>query len=182
MKGILIWVLAGALLGIAAASVIVPPMLSWYNEAGYLSQGSQPAAMVNLPRGRALRDHAADPRTGDRRRHRRGPVLRARARLRQPRTRAPAAPRRPLPLSGSSSRIARIAAIASSRAASGRSVWLRCRPSARVQAEKGRRPRGPPALQGGPGCSTCRQGRIRSGPSATFHLALSRKTPGPGTA
>jgi hypothetical protein len=49
MKGILIWVLAGALVGIAAASVIVPPMLSWYNEAGYLSNAGQPAAMVNLP-------------------------------------------------------------------------------------------------------------------------------------
>jgi len=49
MKGILIWVLAGALAGIVAASFIVPPMLSWYNEAGYLSQGGQPAAMVNLP-------------------------------------------------------------------------------------------------------------------------------------
>jgi hypothetical protein len=49
MKGILIWVLAGALLGIAAASLIVPPMLSWYNEAGYLSNAGQPAAMVNLP-------------------------------------------------------------------------------------------------------------------------------------
>jgi len=49
MKGILIWLLAGALLGIAAASVIVPPMLSWYNEAGYLSNAGQPAAMVNLP-------------------------------------------------------------------------------------------------------------------------------------
>ena len=49
MKGILIWVLAGALVGIVAASFIVPPMLSWYNEAGYLSQGGQPAAMVNLP-------------------------------------------------------------------------------------------------------------------------------------
>ena len=32
-----------------AASFIVPPMLSWYNEAGYLSQGNQAAAMVNLP-------------------------------------------------------------------------------------------------------------------------------------
>jgi hypothetical protein len=45
----MIWVLAGALLGIAAASFIVPPMLSWYNEAGYLSNAGQPAAMVNLP-------------------------------------------------------------------------------------------------------------------------------------
>lgn len=49
MKSILIWILAGALLGGVAASFIVPPMLSWYNEAGYLSQGGQPAAMVNLP-------------------------------------------------------------------------------------------------------------------------------------
>jgi hypothetical protein len=49
MKGILIWVLMGALAGIVAASFLVPPMLSWYNEAGYLSQGNQPAAMVNLP-------------------------------------------------------------------------------------------------------------------------------------
>jgi hypothetical protein len=49
VKSIVIWTLAGAILGIAAASVIVPPMLSWYNEAGYLSQGGQPSAMVNLP-------------------------------------------------------------------------------------------------------------------------------------
>ena len=49
MKGLLIWILLGALLGIAAASFVVPPMLSWYNEAGYLAQGGQPAAMVNLP-------------------------------------------------------------------------------------------------------------------------------------
>ena len=50
MKSILIWILAGALLGGVAASFVVPPMLSWYNEAGYLSQGGgQPAAMVNLP-------------------------------------------------------------------------------------------------------------------------------------
>ena len=49
MKGILIWVLLGALLGIVAASFIVPPMLGWYNEAGYLSKGNQAAAMVNLP-------------------------------------------------------------------------------------------------------------------------------------
>ena len=49
MKSIVIWILAGALLGIAAASVIVPPMLSWYNEAGYLAQGGQPTTVVKLP-------------------------------------------------------------------------------------------------------------------------------------
>jgi hypothetical protein len=49
MKSLLIWVLLGALLGMIAASFIVPPMLSWYNEAGYLAKEGQPAAMVNLP-------------------------------------------------------------------------------------------------------------------------------------
>jgi hypothetical protein len=49
VKGILIWILVGALAGIVAASFIVPPMLGWYNEAGYLSKAGQPAAMVNLP-------------------------------------------------------------------------------------------------------------------------------------
>ncbi len=49
MKSLLIWVLFGALLGVVAASFVVPPMLSWYNEAGYLAKGGQPAAMVNLP-------------------------------------------------------------------------------------------------------------------------------------
>jgi hypothetical protein len=54
MKTVLILTLLGALLGIAAASFIVPPALSWYNEAGYLgapggAQGSQPQALVNVP-------------------------------------------------------------------------------------------------------------------------------------
>jgi uncharacterized membrane protein YeaQ/YmgE (transglycosylase-associated protein family) len=49
MKGVVIWVMTGALAGIVAASFIVPPMLSWYNEAGFLAQGNQAAAMVNLP-------------------------------------------------------------------------------------------------------------------------------------
>ena len=49
MKGILIWILVGALAGITAASFIAPPLLSWYNEAGYLAKDGQPAAMVNLP-------------------------------------------------------------------------------------------------------------------------------------
>ena len=64
MKGMVIWILAGALAGIVAASFIVPPMLSWYNEAGYLSQGNQAQAMVNLPEvvrystGRLIRGQA----------------------------------------------------------------------------------------------------------------------------
>ena len=49
MKSLLVWILVGALVGIASASVIVPPMLSWYNEAGYLSQGGQPTTVVKLP-------------------------------------------------------------------------------------------------------------------------------------
>jgi len=49
VKSILLWILVGALLGVVAASFVVPPMLSWYNESGYLSQNGQPAAMVNLP-------------------------------------------------------------------------------------------------------------------------------------
>jgi hypothetical protein len=49
VKSLLLWILVGALVGIAAASVIVPPMLSWYNEAGYLSQGGQPTTVVKLP-------------------------------------------------------------------------------------------------------------------------------------
>jgi cytosine/uracil/thiamine/allantoin permease len=49
MKSLVIWILTGAIIGGVAASFIVPPMLSWYNEAGYLSQNGQPAAVVNLP-------------------------------------------------------------------------------------------------------------------------------------
>jgi hypothetical protein len=50
MKGLMIWILLGTLVGIAAASFIVPPMLSWYNEAGYLSHGAaQAKTVVSLP-------------------------------------------------------------------------------------------------------------------------------------
>jgi hypothetical protein len=49
VKSLLVWVLVGALVGIAGASVFVPPMLSWYNEAGYLAQGGQPTTVVKLP-------------------------------------------------------------------------------------------------------------------------------------
>jgi hypothetical protein len=49
VKSLLVWVLVGALVGIAGASVVVPPMLSWYNEAGYLAQGGQPTTVVKLP-------------------------------------------------------------------------------------------------------------------------------------
>ena len=52
MKTVTIFLLLGAILGAAAATVIVPPSLSWYNEAGFLSQSgqaSQVQALVNIP-------------------------------------------------------------------------------------------------------------------------------------
>lgn len=54
MKTVLIFTLLGALLGVAAASVVVPPALGWYNEAGYLSQprsgtAQAPQSLVNVP-------------------------------------------------------------------------------------------------------------------------------------
>ena len=51
MKNVLILVLLGAILGAIAASLIVPATLSWYNEAGFLSQpgGTQIQALVNIP-------------------------------------------------------------------------------------------------------------------------------------
>lgn len=51
MKNLLILVLLGAILGVVAASMIVPATLAWYNEAGFLSQpgGGQVQALVNIP-------------------------------------------------------------------------------------------------------------------------------------
>jgi len=48
-KTVLIFVLLGAILGAVAASLIVPPALGWYNEAGFLTQNGQAKALVNLP-------------------------------------------------------------------------------------------------------------------------------------
>jgi hypothetical protein len=52
MKTVVIFALLGAILGAAAASIIVPPTLAWYNEAGFLSQSGQAGqvqALVNIP-------------------------------------------------------------------------------------------------------------------------------------
>jgi hypothetical protein len=55
VKTILIFTLVGALLGISAASFVVPRTLKWYNEAGYQTKPlpGQPAGqsqtLVNLP-------------------------------------------------------------------------------------------------------------------------------------
>lgn len=49
MKTTLILVLFGALLGVAGASVVVPPALSWYSAPGSLQTGGQVQAIVNIP-------------------------------------------------------------------------------------------------------------------------------------
>jgi len=49
VKTILIFVLLGALAGIAAASFIVPPALSWYTEPGGLPHGTPIQALVQIP-------------------------------------------------------------------------------------------------------------------------------------
>jgi hypothetical protein len=49
MKTLLIWALAGALLGIVIASVVVPPALSWYSAPGGLPEGTQIQALVQIP-------------------------------------------------------------------------------------------------------------------------------------
>ena len=49
MKTLLIWALAGALLGIAVASLVVPPALSWYSAPGGLPEGTQIQALVQIP-------------------------------------------------------------------------------------------------------------------------------------
>ena len=49
MKTTVILVLAGALIGIVAASVIVPPALAWYSSPGGLPQGAQIQAVVQIP-------------------------------------------------------------------------------------------------------------------------------------
>ena len=49
MKTLLIWTLVGALLGIAVASLVVPPALSWYSAPGGLPEGTQIQALVQIP-------------------------------------------------------------------------------------------------------------------------------------
>jgi hypothetical protein len=48
VKTTLILVLAGALLGAAVASLVVPPALSWYTSPGGLPQGAQIQALVQI--------------------------------------------------------------------------------------------------------------------------------------
>jgi hypothetical protein len=49
VKTTIILVLAGALAGIAVASFVIPPALSWYTTPGGLPQGAQIQALVEIP-------------------------------------------------------------------------------------------------------------------------------------
>ncbi len=49
MKNTVILMLLGALVGVAIAAAIVPPMLSWYTAPGGLPQGAQIQAVVQIP-------------------------------------------------------------------------------------------------------------------------------------
>ena len=49
VKTTTIFVLLGALLGIVAASYIVPPALSWYTEPGGLPNGGDVQSLVQVP-------------------------------------------------------------------------------------------------------------------------------------
>ena len=49
VRTVLVFVLVGAVLGAVAASFIVPPVLSWYNEPGAVAPGRQVETICNLP-------------------------------------------------------------------------------------------------------------------------------------
>jgi hypothetical protein len=49
MKNALLLMLSGALLGIAAASLIVPPLIGWYTSPGGLPKGAEVQAVVQIP-------------------------------------------------------------------------------------------------------------------------------------
>lgn len=48
-KTTVIYVLAGALVGIIVASFIIPPALAWYTTPGGLPKGAQIQALVEIP-------------------------------------------------------------------------------------------------------------------------------------
>lgn len=49
MKNVVIYALAGILLGLIVASLVVPPALSWYTEPGGLPKSAQIQAIVEIP-------------------------------------------------------------------------------------------------------------------------------------
>jgi hypothetical protein len=48
-KTVVIFLLAGALLGGVIASLVVPPALTWYTTPGGLPEGAQVQALVQIP-------------------------------------------------------------------------------------------------------------------------------------
>jgi hypothetical protein len=49
MKNALLLILGGALIGIAVASFVVPPLISWYTSPGGLPKGAEIQAVVQIP-------------------------------------------------------------------------------------------------------------------------------------
>lgn len=49
VKTVLILILTGALLGVAVASYVVPPALSWYSAPGGLPENTEIRALVQIP-------------------------------------------------------------------------------------------------------------------------------------
>lgn len=49
MKNALLLILSGAFAGIAVASFVVPPMISWYTSPGGLPKGAEIQAVVQIP-------------------------------------------------------------------------------------------------------------------------------------
>jgi hypothetical protein len=49
LKTVLVFMMTGALLGVVVASLIVPPILSWYNEPGAIAPGQKIETLCNLP-------------------------------------------------------------------------------------------------------------------------------------
>jgi hypothetical protein len=49
MKNALLLILSGALIGIAVASFVVPPLISWYTSPGGLPKGAEIQAVVQIP-------------------------------------------------------------------------------------------------------------------------------------
>jgi len=48
-RTIALFVAIGVLLGVVVASLVVPPVLTWYNEPGKISPGKQVETVCNLP-------------------------------------------------------------------------------------------------------------------------------------
>lgn len=49
MKNVVIYALAGILLAVIAAAVVVPPALSWHTEPGGLPKSAQIQALIEIP-------------------------------------------------------------------------------------------------------------------------------------